>query len=161
MSIDTREFRDALGRFASGVCVVTALTQTGRAIGVTISSFCSLSLEPPLVLFCLGKSTSNIKSYINGNYFVVNILSSHQNNISETFASKRKNKFEGISFDILESGCPILSDCLANLECTLNSRHDGGDHFILIGQVYRLRVSPGGTPLLRFRAKYVSLDTAV
>ena len=136
---------------------MTTQDPTGEALGVTISSFCSVSLEPSLVLFCLGKSTSNLEAYTESGCFAVNVLAHNQADLSENFASQHEDKFRGIPFEEWESGCPILPGCVANLECTLVKTYDGGDHIILIGRVNRLQMSENGAPLLRYRGNYASL----
>lgn len=138
--------------------MVTTRTTGGQALGVTISSFCSVSLEPPLILFCLGKNTRNFDSYSKSQFFAVNILGEDQIDLSENFASQCDDKFHGISFGKGENEVPILPGCVANLECNLVQTHDGGDHLILIGQVNRLQAAENGAPLLRYRGRYANLE---
>lgn len=137
--------------------MVTTQALAGQARGVTISSFCSVSLEPSLVLFCLGRNTSNLEAYTESKYFAVNVLAETQADLSENFASQREDKFCGVPFEEWESGCPILPGCVANLECTLINTYDGGDHLILVGRVNRLQMSENGAPLLRYRGDYACL----
>lgn len=136
---------------------MTTQTPQGQALGVTITSFCSVSLKPPLILFCLGKDTRNIGSYTESGCFVVNILSQEQANISEIFASDSSNKFQGICFEKGTHGCPIIPGCVTSLECDLVEVHDSGDHLILVGQVKCLRTTHSGGPLLRYRGKYAGI----
>lgn len=157
MSIEPRDFRHALGCFASGVCVVTTQARNGQALGVTISSFCSVSLEPPLVLFCLGKNTSNLDAYAASSCFAVNVLAESQMDLSENFARQSDDKFQGISFQKGKNGCPIFQGCVATLECKLIDTHDGGDHIIIVGRVDRLGTTQGGAPLLRYRGDYANI----
>ena len=157
LAIDPRDFRHALGCFASGVCVMTTQSESGLALGVTITSFCSVSLKPALVLFCLGKNTRNIDKYTMSKYFTVNMLSEDQLEISEKFASQSDNKFNGIIFEKGKNGCPTLPGCMANLECTLINTHDGGDHLILIGEVNYVQAKESGAPLVRYRGKYAGI----
>jgi len=137
---------------------MTTQSQSGLALGVTISSFCSVSLMPALVLFCLGKNTRNVEEYAKSKYFTVNVLSEDQVDMSEIFASQSDNKFNGVYFEEGKNGCPILPGCLANLECTLTKTHDGGDHHILIGEVNYLQINKLQNPLLRYRGKYMALE---
>lgn len=156
MPVDPRSFRKALGCFATGVTVVTTLNpDTGAPVGVTISAFASLSLEPPLVLFCLGNRTSALDCYRRSSHFAVNVLSELQRDLSIRFASKAENKWDGIVVETWDSGVPILPGCLANLECSVAGVQDGGDHAILIGRVERLRHQEGGSPLIYFRGSYL------
>jgi flavin reductase (DIM6/NTAB) family NADH-FMN oxidoreductase RutF len=156
MSLDPRSFRKTLGCFASGVTVVTALTpETREPVGVTVSAFSSLSLDPPLVLFCLGNSTSSMEAFKTFGHFAVNILSEHQRDLSIRFASRSEDKWQGVAQSAWDSGAPILSGCLANLECSLVNVVDGGDHQIFIGKVIRMKHQEGGSPLVYFRGSYM------
>lgn len=154
MTVEPNEFRDALSYFASGVCVVTAVADGGVPVGVTITAFSSLSLDPPLVLFCLGNKTSNLETFTSGERFAVNILTEDQGEISEIFASQNSDKFASVRYTDPEGGCPLLVGCLTSLECSLVATHDGGDHVIVIGRVDRIRNGQGGTPLLHYRGNY-------
>jgi flavin reductase (DIM6/NTAB) family NADH-FMN oxidoreductase RutF len=156
MPVDSRSFRKALGCFATGVTVVTTLDpDTAAPVGVTVSAFSSLSLEPPLVLFCLGNRTTNLDSYRRSSHFAVNVLSELQRDLSLRFASKAENKWTGIVAETWDSGVPILPGCLANLECAVTSVQDGGDHTIFVGRIERLRHQEGGSPLIYFRGSYL------
>jgi flavin reductase (DIM6/NTAB) family NADH-FMN oxidoreductase RutF len=161
LTVDRKAFRDTLSYFASGVCVVTAVADGGTPVGVTISAFTSLSLDPPLVLFCLGNKTTNLEAFTNGGGFAVNILAEDQGKVSEIFASQSNDKFASIPFTGSESGCPLLPGCLASLECTLVSTHDGGDHVIVVGKVDRVRKTEGSKPLLRYRGNYSRVGNTI
>jgi flavin reductase (DIM6/NTAB) family NADH-FMN oxidoreductase RutF len=156
MSLDSRSFRKTLGCFASGVTVVTTLTPgTREPVGVTVSAFSSLSLDPPLVLFCLGNSTSSMAAFRTFGHFAINILSERQRDLSIRFASRSDDKWQGVPSTTWNSGVPILSGCLANLECSLVNVVDGGDHQIFIGKVEKLKHHEGGSPLVYFRGSYM------
>lgn len=156
MSVDPRSFRKTLGCFASGVTVVTTLTPgTREPVGVTVSAFSSLSLDPPLVLFCLGNSTSSIDAFRTFGHFAVNILSEHQKDLSIRFASRSGDKWQGVARSEGANGVPVLGGCLATLECDLHQAIDGGDHQIFIGKVVKLRHQEGGSPLVYFRGSYM------
>lgn len=157
MSIDARTFRKAMGCFPTGVTVVTTLAGDSSPIGVTVSSFTSLSLDPPLVLFCLDKRTSNLETFRLAGRFVINVLRHDQRELSIRFASRMEDKWKGLTFDSWTTGAPILRNCLANFECTTETVHDGGDHLIFIGKVERLDYSEGGQPLLYYRGAYAEL----
>ena len=148
------DFRLALSRFASGVCVVTATDPGGRAYGVTISSFCSLSLDPPLVLFCIGKKTSGLEACARGAAFTVNVLSEQQLHLSDVFARKEHDKFADVAFTVGGNGCRILEGCLATLECSRVETYEGGDHLIVVGRVDQMAYADDGLPLLRFTGRY-------
>lgn len=156
MSIDQRSFRKALGCFASGVTVVTTLNpQTKAPAGVTVSAFSSLSLDPPLVLFCLGKKTSSLDSFKDFGHFAINILAETQRDISIRFASRSDDKWAGVLTEAGDSGVPLIADCLANLECKLVQTIDGGDHLIFVGEVVKLKHQEAGSPLIYFRGAYL------
>ncbi|MBF0267111.1 MAG: flavin reductase family protein [Alphaproteobacteria bacterium] len=158
MVIDSRSFRKALGCFATGVTVVAATDGEGKPVGVTISSFASLSLEPPLVLFCLGLSTSNVETFRKASNFSVNVLRSDQRELSIRFASRMTDKWSEVEYVAGEAtGAPVISHCLASIECTLEKEYVEGDHVILIGRVQTLDYDPGGQPLLYFRGNYAEL----
>ncbi|OAN50824.1 flavin reductase [Paramagnetospirillum marisnigri] len=159
MSLDSRSFRKALGCFASGVTVVTTLVPATKApVGVTVSAFSSLSLDPPLVLFCLGNGTSSMAAFKEFGHFAINILTETQRDLSIRFASRSEDKWQGVAWSAWNSGVPILPQCLASLECSLVEVLDGGDHQIFVGRVEKMKHQEGGSPLLYFRGSY--LDTA-
>jgi flavin reductase (DIM6/NTAB) family NADH-FMN oxidoreductase RutF len=157
MALDSRTFRKALGCFPTGVTVVTTLAADGSPVGVTIGSFTSLSLDPPLVLFCLDNKSDQIESFRRSGNFVVNVLSQGQRELSILFSTKMQNKFAGVNFDCGVGGLPVLPGCLANIECSMVQIHDGGDHQIFIGRVEHLCCSETGDPLVFFRGSYAGL----
>jgi flavin reductase (DIM6/NTAB) family NADH-FMN oxidoreductase RutF len=155
MSVDPRSFRKAAACFASGVTVVTARHPATKApAGVTVSAFSSLSLDPPLVLFCLAKRTVCLETFGACGHFGVNILSECQRDLAIRFANRSEEKWTGVTVESGVSGVPLLPGCLATLECVRLAVHDGGDHHIFVGEVERLAVSEGGAPLLYFRGSY-------
>ncbi len=156
MPINRDEFRAALGRFASGVTVVTVKDANGNLHGITVSAFCSVSLDPPLVLVCIDKSAGSYHAFIENEFFVVNILRESQQHYSDRFALHLPDKFDSIKFSKNGSGIPILEDTLANLECRLVNAHDNGDHTIFVGQVEKSHVSDGN-PLIYFHGNYRKL----
>ncbi|MET1025794.1 MAG: flavin reductase family protein [Dongiaceae bacterium] len=157
MPIDQREFREALGRFATGITVVTTRATSGELLGLTVNSFNSVSLEPPLVLFSLDKSTLSLRAFEEAGGFAINVLSDTQMDVSRGFAQTLGNKWDGVDFESWETGSPILSDCLANFDCRTHAIHDGGDHRIFIGEVLRFNADTEGNPLLYFRGSYAGL----
>jgi len=154
--ISKDEFRAALGRFASGVTVVTAKDATGKLHGITVSAFCSLSLEPPLILVCIDKNTGSHFALAQTDSFVVNILRDDQQYLSNRFASYLPDKFEAVKYHSGIDGLPVLEEALANLECRLVNSHDNGDHTIFVGQIERATVSDGN-PLIYFHGNYRKL----
>ena len=151
--VDPHTFRHALGRFATGVSVITALGERGEGVGVTVSALASLSLEPPLLLFCLDRSTARLDVYERSAAFGVNILAAGQQSVSELFASQREDKFVKTAHRAGASGCLLIDGCLANLECVRLAVHDGGDHRIFVVRVDRVDQTEAD-PLLYFRGGY-------
>ena len=160
MSFDSRLFRKALGTFATGVTVVTGLTPKDVPVGVTVNSFASVSLDPPIILICLDNNTGSLKALCEGERFAVNILSENQQDLSEEFTSPQEHKFKDRAFETWDSGCPILDGCLTNLECTRLNAFEGGDHLIVLGRVDRIKHADGGRPLLFYQSAYGRIGDA-
>jgi flavin reductase ActVB len=156
MPVTQDEFRAALSRFASGVTVVTTKDARGILHGITVSAFCSVSLEPPLVLICIEKITGSHYAFEESNTFVVNILREGQHNLSEHFASQFPDKFDEIEYSLNAEGVPVLEGALVNLECRLQFAHPGGDHSIFVGEVEKVTVRDG-LPLVHFQSEYREL----
>lgn len=158
MSFDSEKYRRALGRFATGVTIVTGITSEGQPVGVTVNAFASVSLDPPLVLICLADVTGCLEAFCEGDRFAVNILEDSQRALSESFAGPQEHKFKTQPYETWDSGCPILPGCLVNLECTRVNVMEGGDHVIVLGRVDRIEMAEGGRPLLFFRSAYGRLE---
>jgi flavin reductase (DIM6/NTAB) family NADH-FMN oxidoreductase RutF len=156
VSVEQTEFRQALAYFASGVTVITTRYQ-GQLHGTTVSSFCSLSLQPPLVLVGIDLNATIHDLIIQSGVFAVNVLAEHAEAISRHFARRVPNKFSGISYTLGQLGVPLLDDALTKLECRLVERYPGGDHAIFIGEVVATCTQPDSRPLLYFRSKYERL----
>jgi flavin reductase (DIM6/NTAB) family NADH-FMN oxidoreductase RutF len=155
MGIDASLFRSVLGRFASGVTIVTALDQQGSPHGMTVSAFSSLSLEPPLVLVCIDNTATMSPLMARIEHFGVNVLSSAQEELSRRFAGQ-DDRFAGVGYTASPSGAPILDDVLAWLDCRVVARHAAGDHVIVIGEVEQ-GAAFEGQPLLYYRSGYATL----
>lgn len=153
MAVSSEIFRSALSRFPSGVTVVTTRDGEERFHGITVSAFCSLSLDPPRVLICIEKTAGSHIALETSQAFIVNMLSADQRELSERFASTLENKFESVEFEDGLDGIPILVGCLATLECRVTSAYDGGDHSIFVGEVERATVNDGD-PIVYFRGDY-------
>ncbi len=153
MAVTSDDFRNALSRFASGVTVVTTCGTDGKQNGLTVSAFCSVSLEPPLVLICIEKAAAGNKVIADSMVFAVNILSDHQAPLSEHFASPIEDRMKTIDFTIGRLGLPIISDSLCTLECSVKHFYDGGDHTIFVGQVEYVEFREND-PLIYFRSGY-------
>jgi flavin reductase (DIM6/NTAB) family NADH-FMN oxidoreductase RutF len=157
-AFDPRKFRDALGCFATGVTIISGTAASGMAVGSTVNSFSSLSLDPPLVLFSFVKAKFQPDAYGPGRPFAVNVLSAGQIDLSNHFARTFDNKWDTIPYDVWDTGVPIVRGALCNLEGVIRHNYDGGDHWIVIGEVNRLHFAgPETEPLLYFRGKYATL----
>lgn len=154
---DSRQFRNVLGRFATGVTVVTTAAADGTPLGVTVNSFTSVSLDPPLVLFCLERDAFCRPAFERASHFAVNILGSGQRALSDRFAEPSQDKWNDLEFRTGDHGCPLLPGTLGALECERHAMHDGGDHVILIGRVVSLDAN-SGSPLVYFRGAYTALN---
>lgn len=157
---DARTLRDALGCFATGVTVVTARTADGVPLGLTANSFTSVSLDPPLLLVCIANSAGSAEALREAEHFAVNVLQIGQQPVSNLFASRSEDRFGGTGWSGGESGAPVLDGSLGSFECKRHAVHEGGDHFILVGEVVRARFEPRRDPLLYFRGKYRRLHFA-
>lgn len=154
MSVNPDQFRDVMGRFATGVTVVTTVRH-GRFNGFTASSFSSLSMEPPLVLVCLGTDAACHDAFARGDCFAINILSSEQTDLSVRFSSDVEDRFEGVIHEPWVTGAPILGGAIAAIDCRLHAVHEGGDHSILVGRVERLGpILDDAEPLIYYRGAY-------
>lgn len=149
-----REFRDALGRFVTGVTVVTTRAATGP-LGMTVNSFASVSLDPPLVLWSPARKSSRFPAFEAAPYFAIHILSSGQRDLAEHFA-RIGDMPEGLAFEEGPGGIPLLSGAVARFECRHAAGHDGGDHLIVVGEVLRL-VTTDLPPLLFDRGAFRDL----
>lgn len=158
MAINSDEFRGALSRFASGITIVTTKDKENRLHGITVSAFSSLSLEPPLILICVEKTTGSHFALERSEAFVVNILDSRQIGLSERFASLLPHKFDDVEFTLGIDEIPVLSGCVATLECRLANSCDGGDHTIFIGEVEKANIGDGD-PLVYYRNGYRGLSS--
>jgi flavin reductase (DIM6/NTAB) family NADH-FMN oxidoreductase RutF len=156
-AIDPATFRSVLGRFASGVSVVTIRDANGGDHGMTVSAFCSLSLEPPRVLICVERGASLHDVLAIDARFAVNILASHQEEIARRFAEEHDNRFDGVGFTRGASGTPVIDDCLAVIDCVVAARYPGGDHTVVVGSVIG-STTREGRPLLYYRGGYAQLE---
>jgi flavin reductase (DIM6/NTAB) family NADH-FMN oxidoreductase RutF len=151
---DPRTLRAALGCFATGVTVVTCLTDAGAPAGLTVNSFTSVSLDPPLLLVCLAKQASSAAPLTAAHSFAINVLQTGQQPASIRFATKDEDRFGTTAWSRGEGGAPILEESLSVFECERYGVHDGGDHHILVGRVVKASFDASLDPLLYFRGKY-------
>ncbi len=151
--IDQSLFRQVLGHFPTGVCVVTT-TVDGLPSGFAVGSFASVSLDPPLVLFCASNQSSTLERILGSGEFCVNVLAEDQEGLCRTFASKSEDKFAGIGWHPSANGCPRLDGALAHLDASVSDRVIEGDHTVVVGRVTDLAVHHEGGPLLFYRGGY-------
>jgi flavin reductase (DIM6/NTAB) family NADH-FMN oxidoreductase RutF len=153
---ETAHFRQALSRFATGVTVITTFapdaqkgdTASSSFVGITASSFNSVSLTPPLVLWSLGHRASSLPLFHAGTHYVVNVLAADQIDLCQRFASGQGDRFANTDFSLGQAGLPILKGALAWFECHNRSRYEEGDHVIFVGEVERCGFADGGQPLV-------------
>jgi len=155
--IDSDTFRAALGRFSCGITILTARDQKGRDHGMTVSAFCSVSLEPPLVLVSVGHDASMHGLMMRAENVGISVLSSGQEPLSRRFADPESDRFDGIGYARGEKGVALLDDALVHLECDVIDRHEAGDHTIIICAVERAEAFDG-RPLLYYRGGYAQLE---
>ena len=150
-----RDFRQALGMFATGVTVITARTPEGVLVGLTANSFNSVSLAPPLVLWSLSRAAASLPQLTAGSHYAVNILAADQKLLAERFASKSVvDRFSGVAFTEGSGGAPLLHGAAASFECFNRSRYEEGDHVIFVGEVERCTHRAGASPLLYHGGKF-------
>lgn len=142
-AFDSRELRKALGRYATGVTVITARAPEGRRIGVTANSFTSVSLDPPLVAWCPAKSAPSLPALRQSTHFAVNVLAADQHHLSRQFATPAPDKFAGVTTTEGLGGAPLIEGALARFECRTVRWVDAGDHVICLGHVERFDTSDG------------------
>jgi len=158
MTIDPDSFRSVLGRFASGITVVTTRDSDQRDLGMTVSAFCSVSLRPPLVQVCVDHEASLHAALLQNERYAVSILAADQEALSRRFSTADSTRrFDGVGYRRGESGMLLLDDALAHLECRIVAAHDAGDHTIFVGEV-ESATARGAQPLLYYRGGYAQLE---
>lgn len=154
MNIDGRELRNALGRFATGVCVITTVDKNGNAVGMTANSFSSVSLDPPLVLWSLQNGSDIYDTFASPRRYAINVLSAEQMALSNQYAKKGDHLLSPEHYRLGREGAPLIRDALVSFECELHATHEGGDHLIIVGKVLDVCSRPSGDPLLFFSGAY-------
>ena len=159
--LDTRRFRDALGQFPTGVTIITTVTTGGDRLGITISSFNSLSLDPPLVLFSIWREANSFVAWQQAERYAINVLSEDQEELSNKFARAKGEKWIGQTVLSGKTGLPLLPNAVLTFECEAYDRYDGGDHEIFVGRVVQLHENRAkrGHPLVFFGGQYRRLGT--
>lgn len=155
--IDAALFRRACGRFATGVAIATVRDQEGAPHGMTVNSFTSVSLVPPLVLFCVDYSANLLPLFRAARYYGLSVLSEEQQGLSNRFAQRGQNRFDGVGWIDGARGVPLLPGALAHLECEVRDVIEAGDHAVFLGEVAAAEAS-AGRPLLYFDSRYQRLE---
>lgn len=155
---DPRDFRIALGCFATGVTIVTTLGSDGRYVGLTVNSFSSVSMDPPLVLWSIAAKSPNLKAFQECSHFAINVLADDQTDLCKVFSTPVADKFAGASITAGEEGIPLIDGAVAQFECERFACYPGGDHEIVVGRVTRVRRSDR-SPLLFCKGELRSLPT--
>jgi flavin reductase (DIM6/NTAB) family NADH-FMN oxidoreductase RutF len=151
--VSAEAFRHACGRFATGVAIAAVMDETGVPRGLTVSSFASVSLEPPLILICLGHAVTNIEEFRRSRYFSLSFLRQEQLHLSNQFARKGHDRFTEVPWRPGETGAPLILGSLGALECVLYQRFTSGDHDIFVGEVVRAQAAEG-SPLIHYAGSY-------
>lgn len=157
MNFDSKAFRSALGSFPTGVAVITTAGSAEQHVGITVNSFTSVSLDPPLVLWCVDKKSDRYTAFTGARHYTVSILGTEHQEVSSRLAKQGSHSLDGIALRPTELGPPSLADALAVFECQAESIHEAGDHAILIGRVLRFHRHDNGAPLVFFRGRYGAL----
>ena len=155
IKLNSAAYRRALGAFATGVAVVTTVDQDGEKAGITVNSFTSVSLEPPLVLWSVDNNALSYWAFVKAEHFAVNVLAVHQRDVCARFAQRGGDKFTGLDCDEGLAGVPILPEYSAVFECRTESVHDGGDHKIIIGRVLKYD-DRKSDPLIFYRGHFLT-----
>ena len=154
--IDPSHFRQLLGRFATGVSVLTVVTAEGRLLGMTANSLSSVSLHPPLISVCVDREAEMHDAILAALEFVVNVLASPQEALARRFADEHEDRFEGIGYHLSPKGLILLDGALAHIECERFAEYHGGDHTIVVGRVTGGSTADG-RPLLYYRGGYAAI----
>lgn len=157
MNFSANDFKQTLGCFATGITIATTLYNE-KNYGITINSFTSVSLEPPLISFCLGKNSASYQAFSTNKFFAINILADDQQNLSQNFAMREQKNWDKNSHNIVDNKFIILNGIIAYLKCELYNKFDGGDHTILIGKIIQLQKLSDKKPLIYFQSNYHKLE---
>jgi len=153
--VDAQAFRGAMGCFATGITIVTAVDADGRWVGLTANSFNSVSLSPALVLWSLASRSGSMAAFRQATHYAINVLAADQQALAERFAARLSDRFAGIAHRPGLHGCPLIQGAAAVFECRSRSRHEEGDHVIFVGEVQRCTHRPDAAPLVYHQGRYV------
>ena len=157
IAVTPDSLREVWGLFPTGIAVVTARAGGGDLYGVTINSFSSVSLDPPLVLFSLSRGLHTLNALLSAKAFAIHFLREDQRHLCARFSRALSDKWDNVPYRDGVTGCPVLEPALALMECTLYAQYDGGDHVIVVGRVEHIEKQQGENPLIFFRGRYHTL----
>lgn len=149
--------RKSLGKFATGVTVITCRAADGRACGITANSFTSVSLDPPLILWSIARTCNSLDAYLEAEHFAIHVLTAEQVHLANHFAQRDHKSYDNVEHTISKQGVPILPGVLARFDCRTDAIHDGGDHHIIVGEVLH-HEDTAGSPLLFYAGNYASVE---
>lgn len=155
--MDPAQFRQLLGRFATGVTIITVTAPDGRLLGMTANSLSSVSLSPPLISVCVDRTAEMHGAILKVEMFVLNVLSSSQETLARRFADQHEDRFDGIGYHMTPDGLILLGGALAHIECQRYGDYPGGDHTIVVGKVIGGNTAKG-RPLLYYRGGYAAIE---
>ncbi len=158
MLVSASEFRATMSLYPTGVCVISTQIETPAPFGITVNSLTSLSLDPPLVMWNLQKSSDTYKDWRDADFFAVSMLRADQAHLAKRFAIRGQHGFEKGELAPGDSACPMLADCLATLECNIHGRYEEGDHVIMIGEVTAVVTRSDAAPLTYHKSSYGRVD---
>jgi flavin reductase (DIM6/NTAB) family NADH-FMN oxidoreductase RutF len=153
---DLKKLRQGLGKFATGVTIVTCADPDGKPCGITVNSFSSVSLEPPLILWNIAKVSNSLNAYLHARHFAINVLADDQRDLSHHFAQSDNPVFDNVDIASNPHGVPLIRHTLACLECSTEQVHETGDHFIIVGRVRSMNFCDR-KPLLFYDGNYAAL----
>ncbi len=157
-TLNDQVFKQAMGRFPSGVVIVTTIGPSGKKHGFTASAFSSLSLDPPLILVCLANTADCFEPFVTGDKLAINVIGEQQHDLAFKFATKGVEKFDGDEFVEGNTGLPVISDCIFSLECKIRNTYPGGDHEILVGEVLHANMNEGITPSIWYEGGFRNIS---
>jgi flavin reductase (DIM6/NTAB) family NADH-FMN oxidoreductase RutF len=155
---DARELRSTLGSFATGVTIATTMDAELGPVGVTANSFSSVSIDPPLVSWCLKQGSYSLPAFRRSQRFAINVLGASHIELCRRFAQSHSQKWDGINYRAGSSGCPNLVEAIAIFECRIVAEHEAGDHVILLGQIEMAHADTSAEPLVFYRGAYTTLE---
>lgn len=153
-SIDSQQFRQVLGSYPTGVCIITALDSDDTPAALVVGTFTSVSLDPPLVGFLPDKSSSSWPKIEQAGHFCVNVLASDQQDVCRQMSAKGPDKFSGVDYSLSDNRLPVIADTIAWIECRIHSVTDAGDHWFVLGEVLSMEVTRDEDPMLFHRGRY-------